>query len=366
MSQDAVALTQALVRVDSASAHEARVIECLEPWLPAHRTTHRWRAGRDQLVAAWPGHRPLTFSGHLDTVPVEASAWTADPWGGQLLGDRLFGRGSSDMKSGLAAFLVAVRDHVATRHDCAGVQLILTAAEETGCEGAQQLDLTGLVRGGPLLVGEMTGNHAILGHKGATWLTLSTVGRAAHGSRPELGENAALAMARLVVALESRPLPSDPALGAATCSLGTLHSGVQTNIVPDAATATVDIRTVPGFDSRAAVEHVRRTAEAAGVRVAIEPTIELAPVITPRDHPFAELTAALVPLAAQPATYFTDASILASRLNASATVLLGPGQVDQAHAVDEYCLVSAIRTAHGLYRKILDTWCAAPSEGGSW
>lgn len=358
---DAVELTGRLVRVDSAAGGERLVIDALAGWLPPAHRVQQWRPGRWQLTGRWPGERPMTFAAHLDTVPADATAWSVDPWGGEVVDGRLYGRGSSDMKSGLAAFLVAVREHVAEPHRCAGVQLVLTAAEETGCEGAAALDLSGLVSGGPLLVGEMTDNRLVLGHKGAAWLELRTRGRSAHGSRPDLGDNAAVAMAGLVLAVQELSLPVDPVLGPATQSLGTLRSGLQTNIVPDEAVATLDVRTVPGFTAADAVLRVHGAAGAAGTTALITTVLDLAPVVTAADHPVAALVAAVTGPADGPATYFTDASVLSRKLDASATVVLGPGQIDQAHAVDEYCPVAAIEEGSRVYRAVLDRWCAPPS-----
>ena len=90
-----------------------------------------WEPGREQLIArTGSASAPLTLTGHLYTVPVDASQWAVDPWGGERDGDRMIGRGTSDMKSGVAAVLVAAAQHAKRPHECRGIQIVLTAGEE--------------------------------------------------------------------------------------------------------------------------------------------------------------------------------------------------------------------------------------------
>ena len=127
--------------------------------------------GRAQLVArigGGAGKLPIGFTGHLDTVPLGAQPWSVDPFAAEILDGKLYGRGSSDMKSGVAA-CVALADKLA---GTAGVVLLITAGEETGCTGAADLarSRTPLPQVGALVVAEPTFNHALVGHKGALWL----------------------------------------------------------------------------------------------------------------------------------------------------------------------------------------------------
>src|SRR5262249_2227809 len=141
---------------------------------------------------------PRCFTGHLDTVPLGAAAWARDPFAAETDGDRLHGRGASDMKSGIAAMLTAALALAKLPQRKSGLVLVLTAGEETGCEGARYLAaLPGaLPRCGALLVGEPTGNQPLIGHKGALWLAAAFPGVTAHGSMPEQGDNAVYKAAR--------------------------------------------------------------------------------------------------------------------------------------------------------------------------
>ncbi len=327
-----------------------------------------WADGREQLVARYGSpDAPLTLTGHLDTVPADAAQWSADPWSAERDGDRMVGRGTSDMKSGVAALLVAATGHVAGGHDCRGMQVVLTAGEETGCTGARVLTSDDVAGGGPLVVAEPTSNRLVPGHKGAHWMRLTAAGRAAHGSAPELGDNAAVRLARSAVALHDHDdWPAHGEFGRVTANVGLLHGGVQANVVPDAAELLLDVRTVPGVGADALREQVR---ELAGAGVEVADHVVLPVVDTDTDDPFvATVRDALVavgePDEVQPrARYFTDASVLAPLLGTGGrpvpTVVLGPGEPDQCHVVDEWCSTAKVEAAVGIYAALLDRWCAA-------
>lgn len=240
-----------------------------------------WAEGREQLVARTPGGDgpPLTFTGHLDTVPVNPADWSVDPWAAERDGDRVIGRGASDMKAGVAAAVVATVEHARRAHRCRGVQLVLTAGEETGCTGLLGLDApsrAALSGGGPLVVAEPTGNELVLGHKGAHWMGLHATGRAAHGSAPELGDNAVVRLARSAVALhEHADWPRHDRFGPVTANVGVLRGGVAPNVVPDAAELLLDVRTVPGVDAAALRA---RVGELAGPGVRVQDRVVLPPV----------------------------------------------------------------------------------------
>lgn len=355
---DVVELARTLVRLDTAGrAEEAAAHVCggileaagarveLVPYAP----------GRAHLLAFTgdPGERPLVLSGHLDTVPVGDAPWARDPFSGDVSDGVLHGRGSADMKGGVAALVVALERFCARGTSAHGVVLVLSAAEETGCAGSRQLVLSrALPGGGPLLVAEPTDMRIATGHKGVLWLRVSATGRSAHGSRPDLGENAITPLARLTVRLADEGLPGEhPVLGRVTANVGTISGGTQINLVPDAASAQIDIRLVPGADPQALIERIRAMA---GADVRIETLQDLPPVYSSPDAPFAVgVREALVGLDRPPLTYFTDAAILAGALRSSETVLLGPGDPDAAHTTDESCPVEQIRQACDVYERVI-------------
>lgn len=368
----ATELLAELVRLPSVASDEGRLARrCAELLEVAGLSTRLvdFEPGREQLVASLAGRdAPLTVTGHLDTVPATPSDWSVDPWSAQVDGDRLVGRGASDMKSGVAAALVAVADHASRAHDCRGLQVVLTSGEETGCTGARCLPAGALTVGGPLVVAEPTRNRLVPGHKGALWLRLDAHGVAAHGSAPELGDNAAVRLARAAVAIHDHDRwPSHERFGAVTANVGVLRGGVQPNVVPDGAHMLLDLRTVPTADADALRAQV---ADLAGEGVAVSDHVVLPLVDTALDDPFVELVSRSLEMVglpsepAPPARYFTDASALVPQLRPSEsagtpTVVLGPGEPDQCHVADEWCSLDRVDESVEVYGELLDRWCRA-------
>jgi succinyl-diaminopimelate desuccinylase len=352
-----------LVRADTVGAREAglarRCAEILEKAGLDGRLVGWSAEGREQYVARAGGDTPLTFTGHLDTVPATPSDWSVDPWAADVDGDRMVGRGTSDMKSGVAALVEAVADHASRSHDCRGVQVVLTAGEETGCTGALEIPRDVLAVGGPLVVAEPTRNALVPGHKGAHWMHLTAAGRAAHGSAPQLGDNAAVKVARAAVALHD--FEDWPA--GVTANVGVLRGGVQTNVVPDAGEIYLDIRSVPSAQGDAIRDVVRAVV---GDAVRVEDHVVLPPVDTDTSDAFVTLVGdalagcGLDGTPAETARYFTDASALIPLLADGATtptVILGPGEPEQCHVADEWCSLARVDEAVAVYGQLLDRWC---------
>ncbi len=371
---DAIALTQKLVQFETCNppGHEeacARFLAAMLREAGFEVKEHAFAAGRPSLIARGPGtsnRPPICLSGHLDTVPLGAANWTRDPLAGTIEGDRLYGRGSSDMKSGVAA-MVAAACAVGPHPE---VCLVLTAGEENGCEGAQFLADQGLLPQpiGALVVGEPTANAPLVGHKGVLWLEIAISGRAAHGSTPELGDNAIYKAARLVQKLEAFQFDaaSHSVLGDPTLNVGTVRGGVNINSVPDRAVIGVDIRTVPGMPHAAIIAALARCSEDA---LRITPLADMACVASDPTHAWMQTVFDVVAAhtgqrpVPRGASYFTDAAALRSVGQSPPTVILGPGEPSQAHQTDEFVLLSRIDAAVAIYTSLLQSWCEGPSTG---
>jgi len=144
-NQDVLELTQELLRIRTLNP-PGNTLECANLVASLCEaagftvTLHEFAPGQINLIATLPPHsgRPyLCFCGHLDTIPLGAAPWSIDPFAGEIVGDRLYGRGSSDMKGGLAAMLLAACK--LAHHRASGLMLVCTSAEETGCLGAISL-----------------------------------------------------------------------------------------------------------------------------------------------------------------------------------------------------------------------------------
>jgi succinyl-diaminopimelate desuccinylase len=370
-ASNVIALTQQLVRINTVNppgnegtaAHVAGGLLEKAGFSVAY---HELSPGRLNVIAGLKGpsnEKPLCFTGHLDTVPLGAADWSADPFGGDLASGKLFGRGTTDMKAGLAAMLVAAIE-TARRPIRRGLKLVLTAGEETGCEGAMALARSGaLGEAGAVIVGEPSSNRPFVGHRGALWLKLVHTGRTAHGSMPELGDNAVIKAAHTIAALDDfgfNAVPH-PVLGKPSINIGYIHGGANVNSVPDRAEIGLDIRTVPGQDHG---EICERIAAHSHENCIVESTLDLQSVYSDRSNEWLIRTLRLIERVTgmaetgeSGAPYFTDAAVLNPAFGHPPFIILGPGEAVMAHQTDEYCVVERIEEAADIYRLIAADWC---------
>jgi succinyl-diaminopimelate desuccinylase len=265
------------------------------------------------------------------------------------------------MKGGTAAIVVAAERVAALGEGAAGLELVLCAGEETGCEGA--LALTGsLGRCGAVLVAEPTTNYPCVAHKGVVWADAVARGKTAHGSMPHLGENAIYKLAGAIGRLDGWTLDAaeHELLGLPTVSLGTFSGGININSVPDRAEAGIDVRTVPGMSGDSVLRALR---ERLGEEVELEPRVVLDPIDTdPSGEWVQEVFSVMEGVlgeapSARGLAYFTDAAALSPAYGAPPTIICGPGDAEQAHRTDESCSMSALEAAAEGFFEISRRWC---------
>jgi succinyl-diaminopimelate desuccinylase len=325
--------------------------------------------GRASVLARLRGRGGpgLMFNGHMDVVPVGAQGWRFNPFEGQVAEGKVWGRGASDMKGGVAAMLAAVRAVAATvsagKLSLSGDLLFAaTADEEAGMTGARQISARPDL--GPLqaiLIAEPTYNRVGLAERGVLWLEITTYGKTAHGSMPELGHNAITDMAALLAELDTLVVPHTPhpILGRFTRSINTINGGVKTNVVPDRCVVTIDMRTVPGQDHTAVAAQVRDlAAQFAATRPGFQATLrtlyDLPAVTTSRAEPvvtrFYELAAQATgrPAADELVRFATEASIFVPALGVP-TIIYGPGDPALAHQPDEHVEIDQMLAAARVY-----------------
>ncbi len=324
-------------------------------------------ANRENLIAEIGGSRtklPLAFTGHTDVVPLGAAPWSVPPFGAEIANGKIYGRGSTDMKGGVAAFVSAAVKLAPKLSGTSGLVLVITAVEERGCEGANLLARQGVLpKAGALVVAEPTSNRLLAGHKGVLWLEAAAKGVTAHGSMPAEGVNAVYKAARAVLALAELDFSSDehPALGQPTLNVGWLRGGLNINSVPDEARFGIDVRLVPGIDPARLVE---RFEQATAGEVTFEINGHSSPVWTdPNDAWVANVAGILKSRSGSAptiggASYFTDAAALKPAMGHLPTIILGPGEPALAHQTDEYCTIARIEEAEAIYSEIIARWCA--------
>ncbi|MBX9679767.1 MAG: M20 family metallopeptidase [Gemmataceae bacterium] len=320
--------------------------------------------GRENVVARFerPGAaRTILFEAHQDTVPV--TNMTVPPFEGKIEGNRMFGRGTCDVKGGmtsmLSAFARLVREKPA---NAANVTMACTVDEEHTFLGVQELAKRG-IHADFAIVAEPTRLNIVHAHKGVVRWFIRTPGRACHSSAPEKGVNAIYRMGKLLVAMERyaeevRASVVDPLLGPATISVGMIEGGTSVNTVPDRCSIEIDRRVVGGEDPRLVRDQVSdwlRTK--GGIDFPFEATdtwiCERALVPTKADEAVTRLGRAINEVAGthkvHSVPFGTDAATIS--FAGVPAIVFGPGDIAQAHTIDEWVPLDEVeKAADILYR----------------
>jgi acetylornithine deacetylase len=347
--------------LDPSGDGEERIAELAADWLRS------W-GFQVELVEAGPGRpsvlaratrgeggRTLLLSGHLDTVGVQGMA--IDPFDPVVEDGRLRGRGSADMKGGVAAALAAARDAAETGFR-GSLVVALSADEEEAAEGCLRLVEDGL-EADAAVVCEPTGLAIMPAHKGFTWIRVEFRGQAAHGSRPERGvdaiRHAGLFLARLdelegtLTARKPHPL-----LGHGSIHAGTIEGGTAPSVYPSSCRLTLERRTLPGEGVPAVLSEVeyllaQLRSDEPSLDAGLEVRLHRGGSEVPRDHPIVDaLSAALRGAGREPRIEGMSAWVEAGILNQAGTpaVCFGPGSIEEAHTARESVPVEEIETAH--------------------
>jgi len=313
------------------------------------------------------------LSGHTDVVPVEAQAWTSDPWRLTERDGRLFGRGTCDMKGFVALALVAA-SQAAGRRLARPLHLALSYDEEVGCQGAPAM-VTEMARVLPapdaVIVGEPSGMRVVSGHKSSLSFFTNVTGHTVHASQVHKGVSAVMTAARLVTWFEDRLTENQARADASngfdppytTLHCGTIQGGTAANVVSASCSFVTDIRAVPTEDARdyqaRYTAYVREVIEPRMQAVAPSAGIEIVhrgfvPGLRPVPDSSAE--AFVRRLTGDNAThvvaYGTEAGIFQ---NAGwATVVCGPGDIAQAHQADEYLTLAEFMAGERFLAQVVD------------
>ena len=371
-----VGLTRALVAIDTQNppGNESAAIpvatRALEPWSTETRIVEP-EPGRGSVVITVPatsGHADaptLIVNGHLDVVPVVRESWTRDPFAGELDGDLLYGRGSADMKGGIASAIEAVATlRRLGREQTCNVVFHLVADEELGGGlGCAALDSAGLIAGDACLDPEPTSMRISVAERGVLTATLTTHGTPGHGSQPHLARSAVADMARIVTALHGADFgdPEHPRLGRPTANAGAITGGTSANVVAQACSLLLDRRVLPGVTEADAIASVRAKVDPLDL-AAWDLAVDFFGSASEIDetHPWVDTVRA-----AFDSSLGRDAELVGMHFTTDAryvrargipAVVVGPGEIEQAHRVDEHVSVNALVDAAALYARIFSTF----------
>lgn len=321
--------------------------------------------GRPNVIATVEGRGGpgpvLAFEGHLDVVTEgDRDEWTVDPYGAEILDGRLYGRGSADMKAGVAAMLYAVRALQLSGPFPGAVRLLVLSDEEGMMLGARHAVRSGALDGVTgVIICEPEGDEVCASSKGALRLRLDLTGKMAHGAMPHQGRSPLPVLARIVLDLASLEEELQRNHGAhphldhlyLTPTVAEAGSALQMNTSPARASLWIDVRTIPGVDHASLVDRVLRIARARGAEAGVEATLEVLDDRPPVETDVDDAVVAAVVSAHRRVTGetpryggvpgTTDGTIFTSQTGVP-SVVYGPGDKWIAHQADEFVTVESI------------------------
>jgi succinyl-diaminopimelate desuccinylase len=355
--KESVQFLQSLIQVNSVNpqGNEKRVAEAIQAFLGTSNLqveVDDLGNNRANLFVTYPNvtdDKYLVYSGHFDTVPTGKVDWEHDPFSGKIVDNKVYGRGTTDMKSGVAAMVLALKYLERAGVKLNGkLQFVGTAGEEVDGYGAKTVVKKGQIdKATALVISEPSENQLFNAHKGCLWLEITTYGKTAHGSMPDQGINAILTMNELINTLQTYEFDytPHPVLGNPTINIGTIEGGVKTNVVPDQCKLTLDIRTVPGQDNQSILKDIENMLQEISMRsqstFQIKVINSMESVSTSESDEFVKLAVRTgknhlnLDLTPSGVNYYTDASVYCPHLKVP-TFILGPGKPTLAHQPNEY------------------------------
>jgi succinyl-diaminopimelate desuccinylase len=377
---DPVALTAALIRCPSVTPAEGGALQLLERELSAagFACTRVDRGGIANLFARWGArgaNRSFGFNGHTDVVPVgEAAAWTQDPFGAAVVDGWMYGRGATDMKSGVAAFVAAAVDFVRQTPPDGAVVLAITGDEEDVAKDGTVALLDWMAQNGErmthCLVGEPTcpermGEMMKIGRRGSLTARFTATGVQGHSAYPHRAKNPMSALVKLMARLEDKPLDAGTDhFDASTLAITTIDCGNKaTNVIPAKGSATVNIRFNDAHSGAALTGwlqgHATAVQEETGVRIEMAVSISGESFLTAPGEFSALVRAAVQAETGVVPDYSTSGGTSDARFVKDHCPVVEFGLVGKTmHQVDERVEVAQIHQLKAIYSRILRDYFA--------
>jgi acetylornithine deacetylase len=378
---NSIGLISELIAFPTVSRDQNRdLLQFVAGWLLKHGVASDilWNADRSKgnlwATIGPVGRRGVILSGHSDVVPVDGQTWTGDPFKMRYEDGRLYGRGTSDMKGFLGIVLAFVPEMV-QRPLKAPVHIAISFDEEVGCLGVRSLvDRIAGIRTKPALciVGEPTNMKVIVGHKGGRSYRVRLTGRAAHSSLAPSAVNAIDYAAELVMHLRgiaeawksAGPFDADFDIGHSTLSTGIINGGTAINIVPSQCEVTFEFRHLANVNAAQVTDGImafsqeellpRMRSVAPEAAIMFEPLYEYPGLDIAPEHPAVTFVKRLVDRNDHAkVAYGTEAGLFQGRAGI-ASLVCGPGSIEQAHKPDEFLEFSQVEACERMLTRLLD------------
>jgi succinyl-diaminopimelate desuccinylase len=324
-----------------------------------------WDSNRANIIARVKSSgqkAPILFACHHDVVGPGQARWQYPPFEAVEADGKIYGRGSTDMKGGIAAAVAAICEIIGSGTKLQGdIIFVAAAGEETDSAGAQRFidtferpdEFAGVV------IPEPTDFTIVTAHRGMLWLEVHTVGKSAHGSTPELGINAITSMRYFLNELDKYDISakSHELLGRCSMSINTIDSGKTINVVPDKCALGIDIRTIPGADHQNIVADIKSIfeklkSENSQFEADVSIIRQVQSMETDRNCEFVREFCSSLGIAETQAVGFTTDGPHFAELGAP-VVIFGPGKPSLCHKPDEYIEIADLDRASRYYKKII-------------
>lgn len=378
-NREKVKILQDLIQIHSVNGNETEVADYLQKLFAKHGITAKVdqfgdrRANLITEIGAGATNRILGLTGHMDTVAVaNPDTWQHPPFSGEIVDDRIYGRGAADMKSGLAAQAITLIELVEQNQLPAGkVRFIATAGEEFGAPGSYRLEKQGIANDlTALIVGEPTSGNVIYAHSGSMNYEVTSIGKSCHSSHPDQGINAITGLLKFIE--EEQHLfdnvPDDDYLGKIQHSITVINGGNQVNTIPDRASLRGNIRPTAIFDNAKVISRLNSVIEYINHTTPYQLELNIVqsfqPISTVPTDPFIQTALAAaqrnfpneVKLAIINGA--TDASVFTLHRPDLPVAVLGCDAWNQAHQNDEYTSLASYFATIKTYQQIIKDFFA--------
>lgn len=353
--KEKVKILQDVIRIKSVNGNEEEAANYLKVLLKKYDIDSRLifhSSGRSNLIAELKGNsgKTLGFSGHMDVVsPGDEKSWTYPPFEAHIEDNRLYGRGATDMKSGLVAMVISMIELKEKRTQLNGsIRLLATVGEEVGEIGSEQLTKDGYVNDlNGLIIGEPSNYNLLYTHMGSINYSVVSHGKEAHSSMPKEGINAINHLTEFILKVnkeieEVSNRYTNSELGKTIHNVTVINGGDQVNSIPGEATLQGNIRSIPEFDNDQIISLLKSIIDKLNTRETYHLDLLIdynkIPVKADKDSELIKCIEKVfdnkLPLSGLSAT--TDAAEFTKSSNKFDFIIFGPGVTSLPHQVDEY------------------------------
>jgi acetylornithine deacetylase/succinyl-diaminopimelate desuccinylase family protein len=363
-----IELTQELVRINSENppGNEEMIAKYIKDFLDDLKIFTElieFEKNRFDVIASIRNGKGMMFNGHMDTVPAgDLSKWRYDPFEGKIVGGKLYGRGSSDMKGGIASILAAVKN-LSKEKFKRKLLLAFVADEEVALRGSMYLIknmkyIFKDIKYG--LIGESSTMKARFAQKGVTDIVVRFKGKAAHGSKPELGDNAIYKAADFIQELrkliENLKKKKNSVLGSGTINVGVIKGGTKVNVVPELCEMEIDRRLIPGENIKTINDEIKKILKKLRLNADIEFRNFRLPMQLDKNLELIRILKSITKIELVGEPGYTEAELF-YRDAKIPCVSFGPGIAYQAHVTDEYIPIKNLQRATKIYEELIRRVC---------